>query len=96
MSTVEEDSGDSLEEIQQLLSKILNDQTSRLREITRRQNTVISNITDQLLNLTKVVKQLQLSLGLELSCEGSGHWVTHTIKLDFPKFSGVDVEGWLF
>lgn len=77
------------------LQNRLTDCSNRLTESTRRQDRANSALSDQVLELTRLIKGKSPS-GSHHMPDGSVVKLTKTVKLDMPKFSGEDVEGWLF
>lgn len=89
---------DSFDEIRLELTKLIADQTARVTEVACRQDVIISNIRDRLFELSGLVKKLQHSPGTSREADGfyGVHQTARGIKLDFPRFSSKDPEGWLF
>lgn len=87
-----EDVFDPIEEICEELGRAITSQTSRLSI----QDTAIANISDCILDITSMLKDLQASIGGQCSPESSNQAATRLIKLDLPKFQGSDPDGWIF
>lgn len=91
--TASEETNDPLEDIRKELGKVVTDQTSRLS----RQDLTIADMTIQIGDLTLIIKEMQSALGLGVkSGESSNQKATRSIRLDLPKFQGIDPKGWLF
>lgn len=53
-------------------------------------------MSNHIVDIASMLKELQLSLGAPRGPKSSGHKATCSIRLDLPKFQGMDPEGWLF
>lgn len=87
-----EEASDSLEDIQEELGKVVTDQSSRLFK----HESASANITDRIGDLTVMMKEIQVSMGMAHSPDRSGQKTSKQIKLDLPKFSRIDPDRWIF
>lgn len=51
---------------------------------------------DRLIELSRPAKQFQGAPSSSQGSDGPGQQTARSIKLDFPRFDGSDLEGWLF
>lgn len=96
-----DETNSKVEEIRQELGIALTDQTSRLTEVTRRKDASIANPAEQITDLSEVIRDLQATIGGQRGQGGQGEVdaalrATRAIKLDLPKFSGIDPKGWIY
>lgn len=86
------ETSDPLEDIREELGKVVTDQSSRLSK----QESAIANITDRMGDLTTMIREMQALMGISHSADRSRKHTSKQIKLDLPKFSWIDPEGWIF
>lgn len=74
-----------IEEVRESLMAIVGEQNSRLTEVTRRQDGMMSSMSDEFVELRKIVRELQ---GYE------GGWrPDRPMKLDLTRFTGKILKG---
>lgn len=77
-------------------------QSETTLKICNRQDTSIANLTERMADMTEMMRELQAAIGGHRGPRGQGEAetaaqrATCAIKLDLPKFTGVDPEGWIF
>lgn len=71
---------------------MVTDQSSRLTK----QETTIANISDRIRDLTAMMTEMQASMGISHNSGVAGQKTSKQIKLDLPKFSGIDPDDWIF
>lgn len=90
------------EEIRHEIGIALTDQTSRLTEATRRQDTSIAYLTERMADMTEMMMEYQAVMRGNRGLRGQGEGdtaaqkATRAIKLDLPKFTGADPEDSIF
>lgn len=89
---MERNARDEQEEMHGSLVAMVGEQNARLTAVTKRQDHVISCVSDELVELRKIVKDLQSARG---EGEGSSR-SARSIKLDLARFSGEDPQGWVY
>lgn len=77
-----------MDEIHGSQVSIMGEQNSRLTEVTRRHDMVMSRMSDELCDLKRIVKNLEGGNNRQLGEGGSRS--TQPMKLDLPLFSGED------
>lgn len=87
-------SDEALEEIKNSLAAIMADHNARLTSITWRHDVAISNICEELVEVRNLLKNLHSGSGRK-GIE-TGLKTPRTIKMDLPRFSGEDPQGWLY
>lgn len=80
-----------LEEIRNSVVTITANQTKRLTDVTKRHDLAISNISDKLCEVKQILKGFQ---GTCCKSWEQGSNGVRSIKLDLPRFSGEDPQGW--
>lgn len=83
---------DPLNDLRVELSNAIISQASRINH----QDVALSNVIDWIGELTTMMKEVHLSLQSPRAPDSSNHHATKSIRLDLPKFQGVDRDGWLF
>lgn len=84
-----------ISEIRENLANVIRDYSVHLSEASRRQDIVISNLSDELCELKATIKQLQLG-GNSNRNQEPGLRATRSIKLNLARFTGDDPQEWLF
>lgn len=88
---------ESIEDVRLSLGKAMAEHTGQVREITRRQDRALAAMSDQLLSLTNSVNRLSQSIGSSSGpINQDGVSSLKGVKVDLPRFSGEDLEGWIF
>lgn len=87
-------SEEALENIRNSLATITADQNKRLTDVTIRHDLAISNICDELGEVKQLLKVFSGNIGGKGFDQNSKG--LRLIKLDLPKFSGDDPQGWLY
>lgn len=91
---MEGSSDEVMEEIRNSLASITADQSTRLTNVTRRHDLVISNICEEVCEVKHLLKNLH---GGTCSRGGdSSSKATRSIKLILPRFTGEDLQWWLY
>lgn len=83
-----------MEEIHGSLLAIIEEQNSRLTEVTKYHDMVMSGMSNELCELRRIVKELK---EVGPSCSGEGGLRTaRQMKLDLVRFSREDPQGWIY
>lgn len=67
---------------------------TRITEVTKRQDVSIANLTGQISDLTGIIKEFQATIGDHQGYRSHGDLekATRIIKLDLPKFTGIELD----
>lgn len=84
---------ESLDDFRQALGAMVTEQMARQMEVTQQQNAAIAE------SVLKLTKDGERGGGptLDFFTKGESSYVRRLlVKLDFPRFAGIDLEGWLY
>lgn len=91
---MEGSTSEALEEIRSSLVAITADQTKRVTDVTKRHDVAIANIYEELNEVKQLIRNFQ---GGSSSREAEFNpKVLRSIKLDLPRFTRDDPQGWLY